>query len=153
MDEDSDEVMAPMVDALTGAMSAILLVSIFMMLNSMMVVSEVLKNKGKEALYQSEKKLANVFKLEAPIFDENKNILYFFKSFSLTGEQKKKLTTLFSEKPIKKLTVYSNESTELITFNTLSFLNDVGLSEDIENFTIDFLPTKEITTEFIWEFR
>ncbi len=61
--------------------------------------------------------------------------------------------TLFSEKPIKKMTVYSNESTELITFNKLSFLNEVGLSEDIENFTIDFLPTEDITTEFIWEFR
>lgn len=153
MDEDSDELMAPMVDALTGAMSAILLVSIFMMLNSLTVVAEIIKQQGKEALYQSEQRMKNVFKLSAPILDLNQNKMYFFKSFNLSDEQKKELTKLFKDKPMKKLSVYSNEASELITFNTLNFINDVGLSKELDNFTIEFLPAKEKSTEFVWEFK
>ena len=43
---DEDEVFAPLVDALTGAMSAVLLISIFMMLNSMNNAAQSVKEYG-----------------------------------------------------------------------------------------------------------
>lgn len=154
MDDDSDDVMAPMVDALTGAMSAILLVSIFMMISTISTVSESIKQYGKEALYKNEMILGDIFKREPPILDIEKNILFFFKSFKLTSEQKEKLTLLFSNSAPSKLTIYSNDKDDIKTYNTLLFLKEVGLNEKIDSIELIFLPAKEKEiTEFTWELK
>ena len=142
MDEESDEAMAPMVDALTGAMSAVLLVSIFMILNSLTTASDALKEYGKQSLFKNEQSVGDVFNLEPPVMNLEKNNINFFKSFKLLDEQKKELTELFAKKIISKITVYSDESSKIITFNTLLFLNEVGMSAKIDDIKLEFLPSK-----------
>lgn len=154
MDEDSDEVMAPMVDALTGAMAAILLVSIFMMLSSLTGVNESIKQYGKEALYKNEMLMKDVFNREPPILDLKQNKLLFFQSYKLTQEQITEIKTIFSTQIPKKIMIYSDSENDILTYNTLLFLKDVGLNEHIDSIKLTFLParTKGIT-EFVWELK
>lgn len=152
--DDEDDVMAPMVDALTGAMAAILLVTIFMMLSSITEVSQSIKQYGKESLYKNEILLNDVLNREPPILELNENKLIFFKSYKLTPEQIVELTALFSKTPPKKITIYSNDKENVITYNTLFFLKELDLNDIIHKIEIVFLPEKEKgITEFSWEFK
>ena len=153
MDED-DEVMAPMVDALTGAMAAILLVSIFMMLSTLSGVNESIKQYGQEALYKNEILMKDVFKREPPIIELKSNKLLFFTSFKLSKMQKEKLTLYFEKQTPKKIKIYSGDEKNIITYNTLLFLNDVGLDKIIDDIEIEFLPANmKGITEFVWELK
>lgn len=154
MDDESDENMAPMVDALTGAMAAILLVSIFMMLSSMNGINDSIKQYGKEALYKNEMLMKDVFNREPPILNLKQDKLLFFTSYKLTTEQIDELKSIFSKQTPKKIIIYSDSENDIITYNTLLFLKDVGLNDVIDSIKLTFLParTKGIT-EFVWELK
>lgn len=148
-----DDVMAPMVDALTGAMAAILLVSIFLMVSTMSSVAATVKEYGKNALYENEVLLSNIFDLEPPILELDKHRIIFFKSFDLTEEQIHELQTVFQTTPPKKLLLYSDSSESVVTFNALQFLLKTGLNTQLDNINFQFLPARSgVMTEFVWEF-
>lgn len=152
--DDDDDVMAPMVDALTGAMAAILLVTIFMMISTVSDVAESIKSYGKESLYKNKIILNDVFNREPPILELKSNKLIFFKSYKLTEDQIKTLTNLFSTTPPIKLMVYSNDTENVISYNTLFFLKEVGLNKIIDSIEMTFLPERNKgITEFSWEFK
>lgn len=153
-DDNDDDVMAPMVDALTGAMAAILLVSIFMMISTVADVSESIKQYGQDALYKNKTLLTDVFNREPPTLELKNNKIYFFKSFKLTEEQKTELTSLFLKTPPKSIIIYSNDIDNVVTFNTLFFLKEVGLNGILDKIKISFLPAKyKGITELTWELK
>ena len=148
-----DDVMAPMVDALTGAMAAILLVSIFLMVSTMSSVAESVKEYGKNALYKNEMLLADVFDLEPPMLHLAQNKITFFKSFTMSEEQIRELKALFSGKTPAKLLLYSGDNENVVTYNALLFMEATGLSGKIDNIEIQYLPPRsDVFTEFVWEF-
>lgn len=151
-DEDNDDVMAPMVDALTGALSAVVLVSIFMMISVTATVPKALQEFGLESLVKAQEEMNDIFKREPPFLDLNNNRIYFFKIFKLEPEQILMLKDAFSKKAPKKMTVYSNESENVISFNVLFFLNSLNLSDYLNALQIIYLPARDgDITEFVWE--
>lgn len=149
---DDDDVMAPMVDALTGAMAAILLVTIFLMLNTVSSVSDTIKEYGKSALYKNEEMISDIFKREPPTLILKESRVYFFKSYKLSESQISLIKKEFGKKQPNKLSIYSNNEGDIITYNTLLFIRATGLSENLENLNIIYLPSRNGNiTEFVWE--
>lgn len=149
---DDDDVMAPMVDALTGAMAAILLVTIFLMLNTVSSVSDTIKEYGKSALYKNEEMISDIFKREPPTLILKESRVYFFKSYKLSESQISLIKKEFEKKQPNKLSIYSNNEGDIITYNTLLFIRAIGLSENLENLNIIYLPSRNGNiTEFVWE--
>jgi len=147
-----DENLGPMVDALTGAMSAILLVTIFLMVNTMSSVSESVKEYGKESLYKNQEMVSDIFKREAPHLSLNDNRVYFFKSFKLNENQITLLNEEFELNRPRKLIIYSDSDESVITYNTLLFIESTVLKNYIDNLEIVYFPSlKDGLTEFFWE--
>ncbi|WP_023602569.1 hypothetical protein [Aliivibrio logei] len=152
MGDENDDVMAPMVDALTGAMAAILLVTIFLMLNTISSVSDSVKEYGKNALYKNEELINDVFKREPPTLILKENRVYFFKSYKLSEKQISLIKEKFKNKQPNKLIIYSNNEEDIVTYNTLLFIQATGLSKNLENLNIIYLPSRNGNiTEFVWE--
>lgn len=152
MGDENDDVMAPMVDALTGAMAAILLVTIFLMLNTISSVSDSVKEYGKNALYKNEELINDVFKREPPTLILKENRVYFFKSYKLSEKQISLIKEEFKNKQPNKLIIYSNNEEDIVTYNTLLFIQATGLSKNLENLNIIYLPSGNGNiTEFVWE--
>ncbi|OCH19962.1 hypothetical protein [Aliivibrio logei] len=152
MGDENDDVMAPMVDALTGAMAAILLVTIFLMLNTISSVSDSVKEYGKNALYKNEELINDVFKREPPTLILKENRVYFFKSYKLSEKQISLIKEEFKNKQPNKLIIYSNNEEDIVTYNTLLFIQATGLSKNLENLNIIYLPSRNGNiTEFVWE--
>ncbi|MGR6831709.1 hypothetical protein [Aliivibrio wodanis] len=152
MGDENDDVMAPMVDALTGAMAAILLVTIFLMLNTISSVSDSVKEYGKNALYKNEELINDVFKREPPTLILKENRVYFFKSYKLSEKQIFLIKEGFENKQPNKLIIYSNNEEDIVTYNTLLFIQATGLSKNLENLNIIYLPSRNGNiTEFVWE--
>ncbi|WP_154124145.1 hypothetical protein [Grimontia hollisae] len=150
MDDESDEVMAPMVDALTGAMSAILLVSIFLMISTISVVPESVKEYGKIALTKNSKLFEDIFDRTPPILDIKNFKISFYKIYKFTDDQLVMLKNEFVEPP-SSIDVYSSDKSEVVTYNLLSFMSQVGLIEDYDNITINFHEARESgLTEIFW---
>ncbi|PKF51258.1 hypothetical protein AT251_05600 [Enterovibrio nigricans] len=89
MDEETEESLAPLVDALTGAMAAVLLVSVFLMLSTVNGVSESLKTFGNKSLLEHEYLIDDALERKEPKLMLDTNSISFYKSFKLTEEQKK----------------------------------------------------------------
>lgn len=149
MDDDN---LGPMVDALTGAMSAILLVTIFLMVNTMSSISDSVKEYGKESLYKNQEMISDIFKREAPKLVLKDNRVYFFQSFKLTDEQIRSLDEDFIYSEPKKLIVYSDSDESILTYNTLLFVESTYLREYIDKLEVVYFPSKnDGLTEFVWE--
>ena len=152
MDEDVEEQLAPLVDALTGAMAAVLLISIFMMLNTMSAVSDGIKQYGKDSFVENESKLGDLFGRKPPEIRLKDKKIFFFKSFKMTDEQIKTLQEYFNNNTPKKITLYSNESENISVFNLLTFLSEVGLNTKLDDIVIDMQPAKNKNiSELTWE--
>ncbi|MGL4826552.1 MAG: hypothetical protein ACRC24_03560 [Vibrionaceae bacterium] len=151
MDEDLENAMAPMVDALTGAMAAVLLISIFLMLSSMQKASSSIKEYGRQSLYKSEGLIADVFNRNPPVLNLKEKQLIFFKTYKLLPEQLEQLKIEFQTIP-KKISIYTDANDDMTTFHILQFLSETGLQKDIDKIELDFQPgRKGNLTEFIWE--
>ena len=149
MDDDN---LGPMVDALTGAMSAILLVTIFLMVNTMSSISDSVKEYGKESLYKNQEMISDIFKREAPNLVLKDNRVYFFQSFKLTDEQIRSLDEAFRYSEPKKLIVYSDSDESILTYNTLLFVESTYLREYIDELEVVYFPSQsDGLTEFVWE--
>ncbi len=147
-----DNELAPMVDALTGAMSAILLISVFLMLNTLSGVNDSIKEYSKQSLYSNQEKIHDVLNRKEPDLFLDKKTVSFYRSFKLSNEQIAFLNNLFEKDMPKKLTIYSNEDEDIITYNALLFITGTVLSQELDHLKIIYLPSRNGGfTEFVWE--
>ncbi|EHY1015759.1 TPA: hypothetical protein ACGU7E_003219 [Vibrio vulnificus] len=155
MDEETEEAMTPMVDALTGATSAVLLISIFLMISTLTGVSDALKEYGNNALYKNEQILNDVLNRSEPIFAKENNEISFYKAYKLSKEQINFLKDSFSRKKPTKIIITSNDSDNVLTYNMLLFIKDVGLEASIDEIEISYKKSLKSDgfTYLSWEFE
>lgn len=155
MDEELDDVMAPMVDALTGAVAAVLLISVFLMINTMNGASDALKNYKHEALYKNDRIINDALRRRPPEVDLKTSEINFFKSFKLTSVQIKYLKEYFKGRVPIKITVESNDSESVLTYNLLLFVTDLGFQKNIDDIEINYISSKlkNGSTKISWELK
>lgn len=155
MDDETEEAMTPMVDALTGAMAAVLLVSIFLMVSTISGVSNALKEYGNNALYKNEQVLNDALNRQEPSLNLERNEISFYKAYKLSDLQKNKIKSLFDvEKPVK-ITIYSNDRDEIITYNMLLFIRDTELEKNIDSIFVVYEKSQrnDGLTYINWTFK
>lgn len=155
MDEETEEAMTPMVDALTGATAAVLLVSIFLMVSTIAGVSDSLKEYGNNALYKNEQVLNDVLNRKEPSLNFKRNEMSFYKSYKLSDLQINQIRGAFKLKVPIELIIYSNDKDEIITYNMLLFIRDSGLEKYIDSLVITYKKSQKNDglTYINWKFK
>jgi hypothetical protein len=151
MDEDLEETMTPMVDALTGATSAVILISIFLLISTVSGVSESIKKYATTSLYKNRVSINDVLKRHEPTLLESLDGLYFYDSYKLSQSQIVKIGSLFKKKFPRKLIIESNKKTKVATYNIMLFLRDLGLISHLDSIEIVFEKSPDVRTYIRWE--
>ncbi len=162
MEEDKEDVMTPIVDALSGGMCVLFLTSIVLIVDAMNEVSSSSQIFDNYTLHDYSKvpdgNISTIQVLsgekDPPIIDLSKNRIFFFNHYELTKVQKEELTILFQDNPINSITMHSDDDTDLMTKHTLMFLKEVGLINKFDDIQLYFLPSNnKTTTMLVWEFK
>ncbi len=162
MEEDKEDVMTPIVDALSGGMCVLFLTSIVLIVDAMNEVtasSRIFDNYTLHDYSQMpDDNISNIQpspgEKDPPIIDLSKNRIFFFNHYELSKAQKEELTILFQNNPINSITMHSDDDVDLMTKHTLAFLKEVELIKKLDDIQLYFLPSNnKTTTMLVWEFK
>ncbi|NUW70134.1 hypothetical protein [Vibrio coralliilyticus] len=146
----NDDELAPMVDGLSGALAAIILISVFLMLSTIGGGSDGVKNYGEQKLKEAMTK-NDVMKRELATVELAKNQISFTTSFTLDEDTKELINKDIGDKGFS-ISVYSNEDDEISVFNSLYFIELLGIEGQVID--ILFFDNQEslLETKIIWSY-
>ncbi|MEZ9701274.1 hypothetical protein AB4455_20340 [Vibrio sp. 10N.261.46.E12] len=146
----NDEQLTPMVDAMCGAISAILLVSVFFILGTAEQLKENLQNIERLKLRDFIKNNQDYFIVDHDVvIMEDMNGFYFNKTYHLSDKSKSIIKKNIHGK-IKSIIITSNLDDKGKIFNVLLFLKQINLTTDVDDIDIVFKDKNSSISSIKW---